>query len=251
MTRHELWTAILDLSLDIDRLVAGEVGDLPNRRPLPNAPLRSPAARLETAWRDLRVEPSAGEAAHAGRIEPLEERDHERLSGLREAVRKRLEALWAVMGDQLGFERMRRALVIHFDERIMRLLPEYLRLGWPLLQTDITRSTVGGSEFFGAIEDALHDPRTPPQVFEVYYYCLSHGFVGMFATDPAQLQAYRIRLAERIPHPDAIVAPPGAESGELPQPWARWRYHALGLAVVVAFAWLLTALSNHAVGELW
>jgi hypothetical protein len=125
---------------------------------------------------------------------------------------------------------MRRALVIHIDERIMHLLPEYLRLGWPLLQTDITRAANGGHEFFAAIDEALHDPRTPALVFEVHFYCLSHGYIGMFGADAARREAYKARLAERIPHPATAVAAPDAGSGSLPEPWPMWRYYALGLA---------------------
>ncbi len=251
MTRHELWTAIVDLSADIDRLVAAQAGDLPDRRPFTAVPPRSAAPHLDTGWRDLRAGPAVGEPPRPPRIDPLDERDQERLAGLREAVHGRLERLWAALEGEVGFERMRRALVIHIDERIMHLLPEYLRLGWPLLQTDITRAANGGHEFFAAIDEALHDPRTPALVFEVHFYCLSHGYIGMFGADAARLEAYKARLAGRIPHPATAVAAPDAESGSLPEPWPMWRYYALGLAAVAALAWLLTTLSNRTAGGMW
>lgn len=248
MTRQALWTVLLDLSVEIDALVAAEAADLPGRRPLTTAPPRVATPLRETAWRDVRAGTGAIEVPAPMRTDGLDERDHERLGGLREAVRRRLETLWAAFAGEPGFERIRRALLVHFDERIMRLLPDYLRLSWPLMQTEVTRTTTGGSEFFTAIDDALHDPRTPALVLEVYYYCLSHGFVGMFATDSGQIHFYKQRLAERIPHPSAVSEPLDPEPGELPQPWPTWRYYALGLLVVVASAWLLTALSNHPVG---
>lgn len=241
MTRHELWVVIMAASADIDRLVAAAAGDLPD-----SGPPRATTPHLETAWRNPRAEPGAGNAPRAARVE-ITETDRENLAGLREAVRTRLATLWGTLGGEAGFDRICRALVIHVDERVMRRLPEYLRLGWPLLQTDVTRSTTGGRDFFVAIDEALHDPRTPSLVFEIHYYCLSHGFVGMLSTDTVQLNTYRSRLAERIPHPSAPASRGGAEPRRLPRPWPLWIYCALGLLSVVAIAALLTALSNGAI----
>lgn len=251
MTRHELWTAILAMSADVDRLVASAAGDLPDRRPVTTVTPRSTTPHLETRWRELPVGGRAGEGPRPARTEPLDDRDQERLAGLRVAVRERLDRLWAALDDEVGYERIRRALVIHVDERVMHLLPEYLRLGWPLLQTDITRSTLGGREFFAAIDEALHDPRTPALVFEVHYWCLSHGFIGMFGTDTARLDAYKAKLAEQIPHPSAAVAAPDGDDEVLPEPWPLWWYHALAILVVVGAGWLLVALSNRAEGGMW
>lgn len=243
MTRHELWTAVLAATAEIDRLVAAAAGDLPDAPPLPATPTRTTVPQLETTWR-VPARPDPGEPSRALRPEGLDGRERERLAGLREAVRRRLEALWAVLDGAAGFDGVRRALVIHVDERTMRRLPEYLRLGWQLLQVDITRSTTGGVDFFTAIDAALHDPRTPSLVFEVHLYCLTHGFVGKFATDPAQLGAYKSRLAERIPHPIAPISNDRTDPGQLPAPWPLWCYYSLGLVGVVLIAWLLTALSN-------
>lgn len=251
MTRHELWTAIQAMSADVDRLVASAAGDLPNHRPITTVLPRSTTPHLETRWRELPSGANAGEAPRLARTEPLDDRDQERLAGLRVAVRERLDRLWTALDDEVGYERIRRALVIHIDERIMHLLPEYLRLGWPLLQTDITRSAFGGREFFAAIDEALHDPRTPALVFEVHYYCLSHGFIGMFGTDTARLDAYRARLAEQIPHPSAVVAAPGGDDEVLAEPWPLWRYYALAILAVVGSGWLLVVLSNRAEGGMW
>lgn len=249
MTRHELWAVIMAASADIDRLVAAAVGDLPDSGPPSTAPLRATPPHLETAWRNPRSEPSAGNFPRSARAE-VTDLDRERLAGLREAIRMLLATLWGTLGGEAGSERICRALVIHVDERIMRRLPEYLRLGWSLLQTDITGSTTGGRDFFAAVDDALRDPRTPTLVFEVHYYCLSHGFVGMLSTDTVQLNNYKIRLAERIPHPSAPTSSPRAEQGELSAPWPLWSYYALGFLSVVAFAVVLTALSNNVLMEL-
>lgn len=251
MTRHTLWTAILAMSADIDRMVAAATGDLPDRRPFSTAPPRAATPQQGTDWRDLRAAPLPGEPPRLARSEPLDERDQERLTRLREALRGRMATLWAALDGEAGFERIRRTLVIHVDEQVMHLLPEYLRLAWPLLQTEVTRSTFGGREFFAAIDEALHDPRTPALVFEVDYYCLSHGFVGMFGADTTRLADYKARLAERIPHPDAVVAAADVDSEVLPEPWPLWRYHALALAAVVALAYVLTALSNRTAGGMW
>jgi len=250
MKRHALWALIMAASADVDRHVAAAAGDLPEGGPPSTAPPRTTVPHLETAWRNPRAEPDAHNPPRATRAE-VTERDRERLAELRKVVRTRLAELWGTLGGEAGFEQVRRALTIHVDERIMRRLPEYLRLGWPLLQTDITRSTTGGSDFFAAIEEALHDSRTPSLVFEIHYYCLSHGFVGMFSTDIVKLDNFRSRLAERIPHPSA-PPPPLQRAGqlELPAPWPSWSYYALGLLSVAAIVLLLTALSNPGAGWL-
>ncbi len=244
MTRYELWTVVLEATADIDRLVAAAAGDLPVAPPLPPTPARTTAPQLDTGWRGLPVRHGVGEPPREVRPEGLNERDREHLAGLRESIRRRLDALWALLDGAAGFDAIRRALVIHLDERIMRRLPEYLRLGWQLLQVDITRSTTGGVDFFAAIDNALHDPRTPSLVFEMHLYCMSHGFVGKFATDPAQLDAYKVRLIERIPHPTAPISNYRTDLDQLPTPWPLWSYYSLGLVGVVLIGWLLTALSN-------
>jgi type IV/VI secretion system ImpK/VasF family protein len=248
MMRHELWRAVLAAFVDIDRLVASSAGDLPDRAPISSAPARTGFPGLETAWRDLQLPerpPGPAPIARPLAIEPPDERDRQRLRGLHEAVRARLEPLWRQLAGEDGSDRNRRALVIYLDERIMGLLPEYLALSWPLLQTELTGATTGGTDFFRLVDHALQDPRCPPLVLEVYYFCLNHGFVGMHAKDTVQLDHHKRSLAARMSLPD--VSPPArtrASQEDLPARWPAWSYYMIALAVVVVVTASLTILSN-------
>lgn len=254
MTRHELWRAILGACVDIDRLVASSAGDLPTRPPVSSTPPRTDLPQRETTWRDLQPgPPRAGGPAPPPRPtsnDPPDERDRDRLAGLHQAIRTRLEALWRQLEREEGHERTRRALAIYLDERVMARLPEYLRLSWPLLQTELTRSTSGGADFFRFIDHALQDPGTPTFVIEVYYFCLNHGFVGMHANDIMRLDEYRQQLTARMTLPAvALPSPARAGADKLPVRWPVWSYYVLTFGSVAAVVMVLTILSNQGVGR--
>jgi len=261
MMRHELWSAILGAYTDVDRLVAEAAGDLPDRAPLtsipsvPSAPPRTSVPWLETAWRDPqpgseRVGPK--ELPRRGMNVPLDERDRLGLIHLREKILARLATPWQQLQREEGPDQVRRALTIYLDERIMGQLPEYLRWSWPLLQTDLTGATTGGTEFFRFIDHALDDPKTPQLVFEVYYFCLNHGFVGMHANDIMQLDEHRGRLKARMALPAVALQKPTEDHPELdrlPTRWPTWSYYFLAFVLVVTVTAVLTMLSNYGDGQ--
>jgi type IV/VI secretion system ImpK/VasF family protein len=174
--------------------------------------------------------------------------DRTSLVGLRAKLGARLDELWTRLEREAGFERLRKALVIYFDERVMNSLPEYLRLSWPLLQTDFTGSTAGGEDFYRFIEAALDDPKTPSLVFEVHYFCLRHGFKGKHTNALATIAAIERRLVARIelppPSPANERALADADEHTRGEPWPVWVYYALAGLFVVGSCVTLTMLSN-------
>ncbi|PRQ08677.1 DotU family type IV/VI secretion system protein [Enhygromyxa salina] len=249
-TRYQVWAAIVDTTHELERLVATEVGDLPQRGPLASAAVRTRPPQLETSWRDPgAIGGGVGERAEASamlRVAEPDDRDRASLTKLRASVSARVNLLWARLETQRGNTQIREALVIYFDERVMASLPEYLRLSWPLLQTDLTRSKTGGSDFFRFIDRALDDPKTPQLVFEVYYFCLNHGFQGRYSNELAQLDAYRRKLVARVEVsvPSAEAAPAETE-GNLGKPWPVWAYYLVAGVAVVVISVLATVLSNY------
>ncbi len=242
MNRHELWSAILTTSTALEQLVAAEVGDLPST----GLPTRTAPPQLETAWRSLDPEQRSLRARPSpAQVEPS---DRASLIGLRAKFGARLDELWAQLEREPGFERIRKALVIYFDERVMTLLPEYLRLSWPLLQTDITGSKAGGEDFYRFIEVAIDDPKTPSLVFEVHYFCLRHGFRGKHANALATIAEIERRLSTRIelpqPNPASGRARASAAEDGRDEPWPVWTYYALAGLFVVGLCVTLTVLSN-------
>nr|WP_255216334.1 DotU family type IV/VI secretion system protein [Pseudenhygromyxa sp. WMMC2535] len=235
------------------------------------APARTRAPRLETAWRGLEGEPGraqagAGAAAaswpQAGPaqaeaqpfgasalrvIEQGGELERGVLGQLQAQVRDELERLWSKLRGEPGFEGVRRTLLIYFDERIMGDLPDYLRLSWPLLQTEVTGSTSGGVDFYRFVEVDLDEPGTPSLIFEVEYFCLRHGFRGRLASALAEVEGYERRLLLRIKRPK-LQGAAGLEGGPAPRlgrPWPVWAYYAIAFVLAVVFVALVTTATNH------
>ncbi|HET9625221.1 MAG TPA: DotU family type IV/VI secretion system protein [Kofleriaceae bacterium] len=235
--RHELWRAVLAACSDLDRMVAGAVGDYPSQAP----------PRPAMARRPPRVPggPQLVRAATVPAAAPTVDVEHGVLQRLHDDVRARIESLRVQVVAEPGGEQAMLALVFFFDERIMGRLPEFLATSWPLLQTRLTGRNTGGVDFFRLIERLL-ESESPPLVFEVYYFCLAHGFRGHFATDPAALEAYRAKLRARIAAPEpARVAVAREPAGATPRPIrSRALYYVTAVAVVVLFAWALTVWSN-------
>lgn len=249
--RHELWRALLSASTDIDRQVASVAGELPSSVSVALAAGSRSSTPRDTSWRDLGEGGTAlARSLNFADLPPPSDassREREQLSGLRVQVRARLEQLWRALEGELGIDRIRRALVIYFDERVMSLLPEHLRLSWPLLQTEITRSTSGGSDFFRHIDEVLDDPKAPSLVFEVYYFCLEHGFVGMHVHEPQRIEEFKRRLAPRIDLPPVTrvgLWTPEETEGMPPRPWPLWVYYGIAFLVVASAMIFATVASN-------
>jgi type IV/VI secretion system ImpK/VasF family protein len=274
--RHELWRAILAARGDLDRLVASAVGDYPDQAPPRPVAVRRPPRppsgpqlvraargaaagpapvpqRMTTAQDTARlwVDPASPAAAPAGHpaAHPAGSQaasiEYDTLHRLHDDVHARVEALRAQLAAEPGGEQAMLALVLYFDEYIMGQLPEFLATSWPLLQTRLTGRNTGGADFFRLIDRLLEADPQPGFVLEVYYFCLSGGFRGQYADDPAVLEGYKQRLRSRVLVPEPARQPRPAVAAASPAPIrSPALYYLAAVVVVVVVGWLFTVWSN-------
>lgn len=101
-------------------------------------------------------------------------------------------------------------LVIYVDELVTSITRgESSR--WEPLQSELYDVENGGELFYGLLEDHLKKSDTHPFVFQIFYFCLSDGFVGMAERDPRKIDQCKALLAARIP-----LAPPGEGPARAP-----------------------------------
>lgn len=175
----------------------------------------------------------------------IPESDQAVLDGLERDVLARITQLEDGLAMEAGYEHVVRALVFYFDEYILARLPDYLRLGWTLLQLERYGINTGGEDFFKQIGRLENLGNTPSLVFEVHYFCLSNGFQGQYADDINEIENWKKRLRTRIPVPERRESGP-ASSQRISVEVIRspvW-YYLGAVALVVLFTVLLTALSN-------
>lgn len=164
---------------------------------------------------------------------------------LRALARKRLQWLRAELTDALSEHEVHYVLlplVIYTDE-LMTSITRGQNARWEPLQSELYEIDNGGELFFTILDDHLRKSETHPLIFQVFYFCLSDGFMGMCESDPRKLDEYKKRVAERIP-----LAPiePGPEQSAtsrsvelVPFPWQVYVWAAA--AIVVAWAALSVA----------
>lgn len=258
MKRRDTWRAILDTRTDVDRMVAAAVGDHPNRAPVRPASGASTTTEVPfqaATWQDLgnttravtEVPDAPATATSGSRSPQITEDERRTLAELSSRVRERIYGLDQTLASERGREEVIKALALYFDERIMVRLPEYLRLGWPLLQTAYTGATTGGDDFYRFVSELRARPTTPSLVFEVYYFCLENGFVGRYANDLASIERYQqwIREAIELPRVPTDSADTAEVSVRTSKAVAGWVVYAVSLAVVVVVAAAQVVLSNY------
>lgn len=250
MTRYEFWRQIIAVSDELDEKAARHAElDADGKLRTDTQPARTGPPQRETKWRALDERRAAAQAPES---ETDAQDDRARIEPLQALARSRSAALWKQLAEhpELGegdaFGRVRTALAIHFDERVLERLPDYLRSSWTRLQTEFTGSSVGGEDFYRFVDQALVDRSLPSLVFEVYHFCLSHGFEGRHANNPGQIEEYERNLEGHITFelpklPRARVK----SSKTLGEPWPARRYYILTLLGAVFYALLLTWWSNY------
>lgn len=104
---------------------------------------------------------------------------------------------------------------------------------WEPLQSEKFNIENGGELFYWSIEERLRQQETHPLVFEVFYFCLNDGFVGMHQGDPRKIEEYKDRLRKRIPTQETDSGPRKERAApkivKLP-----WKYYAAAAGASVA-----------------
>jgi len=176
-------------------------------------------------------------------------RDGADLVELRAHLRKLLTSLKSKLAEVLPDHEVYYALfpiVVYCDE-LMNGVTKSKLARWEPLQSELYEIDNGGELFYSILEERLRQAETHPIVFEVFYFCLSDGFVGMYQGDPKKIEEYKARLRERIPCKPLAAADATARGGsqielvEFP-----WRYYVTAALAVVAGYVLLSVLAPSA-----
>ncbi|MFP2910767.1 DotU family type IV/VI secretion system protein [Pyxidicoccus sp. 3LFB2] len=132
------------------------------------------------------------------------------------------------------------------DEKVLQRLEDADTHHWRPVQRRLFHVDSGGDLFFDKADAGLRRQDTPPLFFEVLHFCLTAGFAGRHADQPARLRDYRERLAARIPRPRALPVAPEPPAGAMPPTVYDfpWRYYAVTAVVIVLLPVLLWRLSN-------
>lgn len=120
---------------------------------------------------------------------------------VRENMRKQLDQLRINMADRLTEQEsyfVLFALVIYLDEYIQLNVLKKADLSWPLLQRELFEIDDGGNLFYETLDHMLKKPELSLFIFEVYYFCLKHGFVGRYIDDTVTISEYVKTLENKI-----------------------------------------------------
>jgi hypothetical protein len=135
---------------------------------------------------------------------------------LRASIRERLQWLKGELATVLTEHELHYVLlplVIYIDELVTAITRgEASR--WEPLQSELYDVENGGELFYALLEDHLRKSDTHPFVFQIFYFCLSDGFVGMAERDPRKIEQSKLLLAARVP----LTPPPKGPEQQRDQP---------------------------------
>ncbi|MBT6178658.1 MAG: hypothetical protein HOI23_15535 [Deltaproteobacteria bacterium] len=120
---------------------------------------------------------------------------------LRASLRKTLDSLKKNLTHELSEREVYFCLfplVIYIDE-VVQLKLTTLARPWQPLQRELYKIDNGGERFYEGIDNLLSKSDTPSVIFEVFYFCLSHGFRGRYVSDAEKIKLYGSMLRQRIP----------------------------------------------------
>lgn len=187
---------------------------------------RSRAGALLEGDSTRALRPAGGDTVVAG-----PQRLDASLVAIREDLRGRLKGLESSLARLLSEREKYFALfpiVIYVDE-ILRKQTQGRSDEWESLQSELYGVRDGGERFYTVLEELLRQEATHPLVFEIFYFCLNHGFAGQYSGEQGEDRRASIlrELSARIPKAD-IPAPRAAPAAVAVRVRAfPWRYYAL------------------------
>ncbi|MCG8618939.1 MAG: DotU family type IV/VI secretion system protein [Desulfobacterales bacterium] len=120
---------------------------------------------------------------------------------VRESIRKQLDLLRVDLSEYLTEQEsyyVLFAIVIYIDEHIQVTVLDKAELTWPILQKELFDIDDGGNLFYDTLDHILKKPEISIFIFEVFYFCLNHGFKGKHISDPLAVADYKKRLEQKI-----------------------------------------------------
>lgn len=91
-----------------------------------------------------------------------------------------------------------------FDEEIQKKISESEPVFWPPLSKDFYGDYKAGEELYRCFDASLENAKTPPIVFEVFYFVLKRGFKGKYTESKLQISKYLDLLQSKVKISDAI-----------------------------------------------
>jgi hypothetical protein len=163
--------------------------------------------------------------------------DGPNLVALRSSIRERLFWLKGELAAVLTEHELHYVLlpiIIYIDELVTSITRGEASK-WEPLQSELYDVANGGELFYGLMEDHLRKSDTHPFIFQVFYFCLSDGFVGAAERDPRKIEQAKLVLAARIPlAPTAAGWPEQAKEQPIELVKFPWRYYAWAAAAMLA-----------------
>ncbi len=89
-------------------------------------------------------------------------------------------------------------IVALFDELVQTRFLDVSQISWPTLQKELFQIDDAGEIFYETLEEILQKPQTLPFIYEVYYFCLNHGFKGRYNDNPLKISEYIKKLRKKI-----------------------------------------------------
>jgi len=120
---------------------------------------------------------------------------------VREDIRKQLDNLRVLFSEYFTEQEsyyVLFAIIIYIDENIQTKVLDKEHLSWPLLQLEFFEIDDGGHLFYETLDHIIKKPQTPLFIFEIYYFCLKHGFTGRYADDAVKISEYKKLLENKI-----------------------------------------------------
>ncbi len=81
-------------------------------------------------------------------------------------------------------------IILYFDELILTNYFYDNPLSWPLLQERIFNAKNGGEKFYSIADLILKKENVECFIYEVYYFCLKHGFRGKLIDQESEKKEY-------------------------------------------------------------
>ena len=226
--KNEQWEAIHNIFEEMEQLCWELKGPL-NKRPSP----------LSMVKEEADVPQKAG----------LEENQKEDIVRVRARIRTKLNFLQAKLAETL-IERdcylIIFPIVAYFDEYIQANYLSSSHSFWPSLQKELFQIDEGGEIFYETLDDILRKPQTLPLIYEVFYFCLNHGFRGKYIDNQVKINEYLKKLREKIPiHKQENIEAVPEETGQIKFVGSKIWYYALVVIILGASYFLLQAAADY------
>lgn len=178
---------------------------------------------------------------------PVEEKRDE-IVRVRTDIRTRLDFLKAQLSEEFT-ERdsyfVLFPIVAFFDELVQTRFLDVNQISWPPLQKELFQIDDAGEIFYETLEEILQKPQTLPFIYEVYYFCLNHGFKGRYNDNPLKISEYLKKLRKKIStNMSENIQTDIEETGRFKYIGSRIWYYPAALAIICIFYFFFYSISN-------